>query len=89
MLAIIILFFTIKVFRASVETFLIFFALFSSCFLVAESGSENAGAVLHEEFHHGQVIARSSAVQWRPEIKKKQKQKNKPSIKIYDGVRAF
>ena len=58
--------FTVKVFRASVETFFVFFAFLGGRFLIAERGSEDTRAVLNEEFHHGQIVARSGTMQRGP-----------------------
>ncbi|CAG2161848.1 unnamed protein product [Oppiella nova] len=48
---------TVKILGTAVKSFLILFTLLGSRFLIRQSGGENTGALLNQEFHHGQVIA--------------------------------
>lgn len=45
--------FTVKIFWASIEAFLIFLALLSGRFLVTKRGSEDASSMLNQELYHG------------------------------------
>ena len=62
----IMLIFTVKIFRASVKSFFIFFAFLCRCFLIAECCSEDARAVFNQKFHHCQIIARSGTMKRSP-----------------------
>jgi len=37
--------------------------------VIRQRGGEQAGAILHQELDHGQIVAAGGTMQWRPAIR--------------------
>ena len=60
---------SVKIFRASVKAFLILLTLLGRGLVVAQGRGEDAGAVLHQEPDHRQVVAGRRAVKRSPTVR--------------------
>merc|ERR1719510_2326884 len=59
----------IKILGAPVESLLVLLALLGGRLVVRQGGGEDAGPVLHQELHHGEVVAGGRTVEGSPAVR--------------------